>query len=137
MCYALRRKISHTRYLLQHRTEKVTRTTTKEPPKKKFRLRQLSSDSEDEPLPLQATYTKGILKRYKTEPEIDMDMCPLEWWKLHHGAYPVMATLAKKYMGSPATTVPCERLFSLSGNIVTKKRASVDPTTLNKILLLE
>ena len=65
----------------------------------------------------QATNTKAVLQRYRAEPNVDSDACPLEWWKLHAGAHPLLAGLAKRYLSSPATTVPCERLFSLSGHI--------------------
>ncbi|KAI4829785.1 hypothetical protein KUCAC02_001453 [Chaenocephalus aceratus] len=40
--------------------------------------------------------------------------CPLQWWSTHEGAHPQLSALARKYLGSPATSVPCERLFSLA-----------------------
>ena len=49
------------------------------------------SDSENEPLMPQATNAKAVLQRYGTEPNIDSDVCPLEWWKLHAGAHPLLA----------------------------------------------
>lgn len=94
-----------------------------------------SDDSDDEPLG-QRTISSSALLRFKAEPQIDMDCCPVEWWRAHEGAYPVIATLAMKYLGSPATTVPCERLFSQSGNIVSKKRASLKPNNVNKLVCL-
>jgi len=74
--------------------------------------------------------------RYKSEVEIDEDNCPLEWWKSHAGAYPTIASLARKYLTTPATTVPCERLFSASGNIVNKKRASLSSKNVHKLVCL-
>jgi len=75
-------------------------------------------------------------KRYQSEPNVDSDVCPLESWRLHAGAHPILPRLAKKYLSSPATTVSCERLFSLSGHIVSKKRASLDPSNVNKLVCL-
>uniref|UniRef100_A0A8C3HE13 EF-hand calcium binding domain 3 n=1 Tax=Chrysemys picta bellii TaxID=8478 RepID=A0A8C3HE13_CHRPI len=53
-----------------------------------------------------------------------MEACPLEWWPKHEGAYECLAYLAHKYLAMPATKVPCKCLFSLSGDIVNKKRAA-------------
>ena len=39
--------------------------------------------------------------------------------------YPRLYSLARKYLGIPATTVPCERLFSMAGHILNKRRASI------------
>lgn len=85
-----------------------------EPPKKRIRMYALSSDSEDEPLIPQPTHSKAVLQCYKAEPQTELEDCPLEWWKSHAGAYPVLTTMAKKYLSSSATTVPFELLFSLS-----------------------
>ena len=51
----------------------------------------------------------------------------LQWWRDRHKDYPVLARLARKYLGVPATSVPCERTFSTAGNIVMKKRCSLNP----------
>ena len=61
--------------------------------------------------------------------------CPCRW-SSHAGAYPTIVSLARKYLTTPATTVPCEPLFSVSGNIVSKKRASLSPGNVNKLVCL-
>jgi zinc finger BED domain-containing protein 1 (E3 SUMO-protein ligase ZBED1) len=93
-------------------------------------------DDDDRPLIPRAKSTSDALLRYKDAPEIDTDSCPLQWWKNHAGAHKVLATVARKYLASPATTVPCERLFSLSGNILNKKRASLSTDNVNKLVCL-
>jgi hypothetical protein len=45
-------------------------------------------------------------------------------------ADPTLAAVAHKYLTTPATTVACERLFSVSVNIVSK--ASLSPKNVNK-----
>ena len=55
--------------------------------------------------------------------------CPCRW-SSHAGAYP---TTGSHISHDPATTVPCERLFSVSGNIVSKKRASLSPGNVSKM----
>jgi len=53
---------------------------------------------------------------------------PDTWWRDNEHKYPVLAELYKKY-SPPATTVPCECLWSDAGNIVTKKRCALDADT--------
>ena len=76
------------------------------------------------------------LHRYKAEPKMDMEGCPLQWWSKREGAHAWLAPIARKYLSTPATTVPCERLFSLSGHIIQKKRAALFPDNVNKLVCL-
>ena len=100
---------------------------------------ELSSDSDDEPLGSLVTVadsSTSTFSRFKSEPQIDIDSCPLDWWRVHAETHKVAATLALKYLGSPATSVPSERLFSMSGHIVNKKRASLSADTVNELVCL-
>ena len=45
------------------------------------------------------------------------DCRPLEWWKENCQKLPLLAKLAKEYLWVPATSVPSERAFSLTGYI--------------------
>jgi len=47
---------------------------------------------------------------------------PLNWWKLNAVLYPNLAKYAKRVLAIPATSAPSERIFSVAGQIVTKKR---------------
>lgn len=89
--------------------------TEDEPAAKKSFLLLCSSDSDSD------KEEQRPLARYKAEPCIRMHECPLEWWAAHAGAYGELSSLARKYLATPATSVPCERLFSLAGNIIQKK----------------
>jgi len=96
-------------------------TTGKQPPKKTRMSEFLfcssdSSDSDD------SVSIDKCLECNKSEPKINMDQCPLQWWPSREGAHVLMARIACRYLSTPATIVPCERLFSLSGHIVQKKR---------------
>ena len=57
--------------------------------------------------------------------------------KNKHTFYPKLAILAEKYLGTPATTVPCERLFSIAGFIADKRRSALLPESLNVLLCLK
>ncbi|XP_071754854.1 E3 SUMO-protein ligase ZBED1-like, partial [Centroberyx gerrardi] len=107
-------------------------TREPEPPKKKMSLLLVASDSEDEG---EAAADTSV-DRYRAEPSISMEDYPLKWWSEHAGAYKSLAPLAQKYLATPATTVPCERLFSLSGHIVQKKRAALSSDNVNRLVCL-
>ncbi len=42
----------------------------------------------------------------------------------------------RKYLGLPASSCPCERLFSAAGNLFTQKRAALDDDLAEKIILI-
>lgn len=113
--------------------DKAAPQPTEDEPAAKRSLLLLSSsdsDSEEEKAP------PGPLDLYKAQPSIGMNECPLEWWATRAGAYGQLSPLARKYLATPATSVPCERLFSLAGNIVQKKRAALHSDNVNKLVCL-
>lgn len=105
---------------------------TSEPATKKpaLMLTQDSSSDEEEDI------TEQCLERYKAEPLIGMEDSPQEWWSTHEASHTEMARLARKYLATPATSVPSERLFSLSGHVVQKKRASLLSENVNRLVCL-
>ena len=52
---------------------------------------------------------------------------PMKWWKTYCVQLPFLSLLARKYLCIPATSVPSERAFSVSGNIITSKRSCLHP----------
>lgn len=120
--------------LISGKQQEPDRSNT-ELPSKKAKLFDYSSDTDDE---TESTETDAsvAVERYKSEPEVDQDICPLQWWLTHNASHPLVATLAVKFLSSPATTVPCERLFSIAGNILNKKRTSLSASNLNKLVSL-
>jgi hypothetical protein len=71
------------------------------------------------------------IKRYfdqvEGEDEVDRDTQPNDWWRLNGRRVPMLAELARKWLGCVGTSVPSERVFSTSGNIVSVKRCSLTP----------
>jgi len=58
------------------------------------------------------------------------------WWGSHRVELPYLAGLAKFVLTSNATSVASERLFSLSGHIVSKKRNALKPSMVYTLVLL-
>jgi len=64
------------------------------------------------------------------------EMEPLSWWWAHSTEYPILSKMAQNYLSIQATSVPCEQLFSLAGNVVSKKRNRLGKSTTRACLCL-
>ncbi len=62
---------------------------------------------------------------------------PFEWW-VEEGKklFPSMYPIAMKYLSIPATSVPSERVFSVAGEIISKKRISIAPENAKMLIFL-
>lgn len=58
------------------------------------------------------------------------------WWMQNQEVYPEHAVLARRYLAIPATSAPCERLFSTGGRVIEKRRAALKPNTARAIILV-
>ncbi|UYV72018.1 hypothetical protein LAZ67_9001565 [Cordylochernes scorpioides] len=75
--------------------------------------------------------------KYLAEPIIDRRMDPLVWWHERKTIFPDLFLLMQKRLCIPATSVPCERLFSKAGNICTQKRSCLTSSKISKILFFK
>ena len=62
---------------------------------------------------------------------------PLEWWKNRQYLYPRISRIAKKILCVPSSSVSSERVFSLAGNVVNKKRSQLAPENINMMIFLK
>ncbi|XP_023811126.1 zinc finger BED domain-containing protein 4-like isoform X1 [Oryzias latipes] len=76
------------------------------------------------------------VQRYLKEPHIPRTQDPLRYWVTHKVLYPHLYKLAMKFLCTPASSVPCERIFSKAGEIVSQRRNRLKPSTVEKILFL-
>jgi hypothetical protein len=76
------------------------------------------------------------LMRYWELANASFDIEPLSWWRTHSTEYPILSKMAKDYLSVQASSVPCEQLFSLAGNVVSKKRNRLDESTTRACLCL-
>jgi len=61
---------------------------------------------------------------------------PLAFWKSHAGTFPHVAQQDEKLLCVTATSLPCERLFSVAGILLEKKRTALTPEHVREMLSL-
>ena len=72
-----------------------------------------------------------------TDKTNDKNKCViLEWWKKNEIFYPRLSILARKYLCIPASSIPSERIFSLCGTLVSKKRSRLSPSKVGLLVFL-
>ncbi|XP_050066428.1 E3 SUMO-protein ligase ZBED1-like [Aphis gossypii] len=124
--------------ILENEEDIETFETQHSPPRKKLRSLMIDSDDDDEEN-YSVTQSPAIiqLEEYRNfKIKISYDQDPLKWWKENEFKYSAVSLLAKKYLSIVATSVPCERLFSEAGTIISKKRNRLSPERLNQLLFL-
>jgi len=62
------------------------------------------------------------VSKYWNSNEAAENVLPLEWWKTHLTEYPNLSKLALNYLCIQASSVPCEQLFSIAGQVLCKSR---------------
>lgn len=76
------------------------------------------------------------LRMYCEEINLDRKKDPLTWWADRQKIYPWLSKLAKKHLCIVATSVPCERVFSKAGQVVTERRNRLKGKNVEQILFL-
>lgn len=69
--------------------------------------------------------------RYHIEPEIDKNLSPHNWWKLHEKVYPTLSTVAKRYLCTHSTS---KSIFT-SRN-ASLRRKNLSPQIVDKLIFL-
>lgn len=73
---------------------------------------------------------------YVSGPPVDDRKDPMQLWRERAGNYPNLSRLALRYLCIPASSIPCERVFSVAGNTITKRRCSLAPARAEKLVYL-
>lgn len=76
------------------------------------------------------------MDKYLNEPLIKRSDDPLKWWHERRLIYPNLYVLMKRRLCVPATSVPCERVFSKAGMTINQKRSSLKPEKASQLLFL-
>jgi hypothetical protein len=63
--------------------------------------------------------------------------CTLSFWKVNETRFKLLSTLAKKYLGVPASSAAVERMFSISGHVFNSKRRRMGVTLFAMLVFLK
>ena len=74
--------------------------------------------------------------RYINSHHKDAQLPVLDWWRANGHFYPRISSITKKVLAIPASSVSSERVFSLAGMVVDKKRAKLNPNHVNTLIFL-
>ncbi|XP_047998608.1 zinc finger BED domain-containing protein 4-like [Leguminivora glycinivorella] len=62
--------------------------------------------------------------------------CPRKWWAAHRHIYPNLAHIYRTNCNIVASSVPCERLFSKTGLIISDRRSSLKSDKVRQLMFL-
>lgn len=76
------------------------------------------------------------VQRYLEGDILDRHQDPLKWWNQNQHVYPHLSKLVQRRCNMVATSVPCERLFSKAGYIISDRRTRLKPKKVQQITFL-
>ena len=78
------------------------------------------------------------IKKFLSLPNEDRLLTnPIEWWlKKGKPLFPLIARVALKYCIIPATSTPCERIFSIAGCVLSERRANLSDKSARALIFL-
>ena len=71
---------------------------------------------------------------YLQYPQLEIDECPLNWWKKQYIHLPMVSSLVQKFLYICATSVTLERTFCTGSNMVTSKRNYLKPNMVDQLV---
>lgn len=75
------------------------------------------------------------IEHYISCPTISENENTLSFWRHNKDRFPILSSLAMKYLSMPATSASVERLFSVGGSIISSRRSSMAIETAEKLIL--
>lgn len=101
-------------------------------------------DDDDDNIDISAIYEKSVknsdwrneLTKYYNTRRTDKNVDILAWWSTNSQEYPCLSKMARDFLGTPATSVPAERLFSKAGLIIRKHRSQLTAESARSLICL-
>ena len=91
----------------------------------------------DNELYIQSVNTEREDIWYLKEEPISQKIYLLDYWKQNATRFLILNILTRKYLAIPATSASIERIFSISNDIITKKRNRLTSVTIKQLILLK
>lgn len=63
-----------------------------------------------------------------------MQVDPIEWWHTYASKYPHLSQMARDLLAIPATSIPSEQMFSIAGQILTKRQSALSESMMNALM---
>lgn len=76
------------------------------------------------------------VQRYLNDKLLPRKESPNDWWRKHQFVYPLLSEVYRKHCCVLATSVPCERMFSKSGQIISERRTSLSSRKVKQLMFL-
>jgi len=76
------------------------------------------------------------VRSYLEEPLFQRSADPLSWWETKASVYPRLTYVMARRLCIVATSVPSERIFSKTGQIITERRNRISPSKLRHLVFL-
>lgn len=76
------------------------------------------------------------VQRYLESPVIPRHDDPMKWWVKDRYLYPYLAFMAQERLSALCTSVPCERIFSKAGLIISGRRSRLSASKVEKLIFL-
>ena len=77
------------------------------------------------------------LSMYLAEPCSQRSDDPCAWWRQNRDRFPLLASAARVYLGSPPTSVSSERLFSIASHVCSSRRNRLLPSRAEQLVFLK
>lgn len=75
-------------------------------------------------------------RRFAEEKVIPRGQDPITWWRNHEQTFPLLSKLGRKYLAIVASSVPAERIFLKTGELISQRRSRMKGKIANRILFL-
>ena len=76
------------------------------------------------------------VNKYLNLPCISEEENPLDYWKKEKDTFPVLSSLACKYLCIPASSAPVERLFSIAGKVFRPERCRISDERFQQLMMI-
>ncbi|XP_053158029.1 zinc finger BED domain-containing protein 4-like isoform X2 [Hemicordylus capensis] len=75
--------------------------------------------------------------QYLQEPVAGLEMEPIQFWATRCQVWPDLATVARRFLSCPPSTVQSERVFSMAGDVVTPLRSRLKADLVERLVFLK